>query len=188
MDNIAASGGRIAKIIKVIEDIAFQTNILALNAAVEAARAGEAGAGFAVVADEVGNLAQRSSAAATDTAQLIEESIGISRKGTLTLEQVATRIRAITEGAARAKHLVNEVNSASQEQRIGTEQVAEAMQQLEIVTQSSAASAEQTASASLQLAAQAVAMNQVAQRLRLVVEGNSHQVEIKSPLKKFQMA
>ena len=173
MQDITASGGKIAKIIKVIEDIAFQTNILALNAAVEAARAGVAGAGFAVVANEVGNLAQRSTQAATDTTTLIEESIYMSRAGSAKLALVTEKIRAITESASRAKSLVDEVNSGSQEQRVGAEQVATAMQQMEIVTQSSAASAEQTASASMELSAQAVSMNEIAQGLRSVVEGRT---------------
>lgn len=176
MQDITNSGGKIAKIIKVIEDIAFQTNILALNAAVEAARAGVAGAGFAVVANEVGNLAQRSTQAATDTATLIEESISMSRAGSVKLGLVTEKIRAITESASRAKSLVDQVNSGSQEQRLGAEQVATAMQQLEIVTQSSAASAEQTASASMELSAQAVSMNEIARGLRSVVEGQTERV------------
>lgn len=169
MKDITASGGKIAKIIKVIEDIAFQTNILALNAAEEAARTG---VGFAVVAKEVGNLAQRCTQAATDTATLIEESISMSRAGIAKLVLVTESIGAITESASRAKSLVDEVNSGSQEQRLGAEQVATAMQQLEVVTQSSAASAGQTASASMELSAQAVSMNEIARGLRSVVEGH----------------
>src|SRR6202011_3561146 len=96
MREIGASSGKISKIIKVIDEIAFQTNILALNAAVEAARAGEAGMGFAVVADEVRNLAQRCAQAAKDTAVLIEESITKSNDGKTKVDQVAMAIRAIT--------------------------------------------------------------------------------------------
>src|SRR5918911_249744 len=96
MAGIKDSSSRIARIIKTIDAIAFQTNILALNAAVEAARAGEAGMGFAVVADEVRNLAQRSAQAAKDTAALIEESIARSQEGATKVEQVATAISTIT--------------------------------------------------------------------------------------------
>src|SRR5204862_4409626 len=113
MREIGASSGKISKIIKVIDEIAFQTNILALNAAVEAARAGEAGMGFAVVADEVRNLAQRSAQAAKDTASLIEESILRSTEGGRKLGEVAASIQAITEGAGKVKGIVEEVREAS---------------------------------------------------------------------------
>ena len=103
MKEIDASSNKIARIIKVIDEIAFQTNILALNAAVEAARAGEAGLGFAVVADEVRNLAQRCAQAAKDTAALIEESIETSRDGNARLDQMAGAVRAMTENSTRVK-------------------------------------------------------------------------------------
>jgi methyl-accepting chemotaxis protein len=171
MNDIKASSDKIAKIIKVIDGIAFQTNILALNAAVEAARAGEAGAGFAVVADEVRSLAQRSAQAAKDTAPLIEESIAKSKAGSSKLEQMAVVIHGITESAAKVKALVDEVKLGSQEQAHGIEQVSKAIQQMDQVTQRSAASSEQSAAASEQLAAQAEAMDNIAQQLRAVVEG-----------------
>ena len=116
MDGINASSQKISKIIKVIDEIAFQTNILALNAAVEAARAGEAGMGFAVVADEVRNLAQRCAQAAKDTADLIEESIQRSDGGRVKVDQVAVAIRAITAESAKIKVLVDEINLGSVEQ------------------------------------------------------------------------
>ena len=120
----------------------------------EAARAGEAGMGFAVVADEVRNLAQRSAQAAKDTAALIEESIAKSSEGKSKVEQVAGAIRAISEDVVRAKTLVDEVHVGSQEQTRGIEQVAKAVTQMERVTQSAAASAEEGAAAAEELTAQ----------------------------------
>jgi methyl-accepting chemotaxis protein len=154
MGEINTQSDKIAKIIKVIDEIAFQTNILALNAAVEAARAGEAGMGFAVVADEVRNLAQRCAQAAKDTAALIEESITKSNDGKVKVDQVATAIRAITEESAKVKTLVDEVNLGSQEQARGIEQIGKAITQMEQVTQKTAANAEESASAAEELNAQ----------------------------------
>ncbi len=171
MHEINSSSDKISKIIKVIDEIAFQTNILALNAAVEAARAGEAGMGFAVVADEVRNLAQRSAQAAKDTAALIEESIAKSTQGSLKLQEVADVIRAITESASKVKTMVDEVSLSSQEQARGVDQISKSMVQMDQTTQSTAASAEESASASEELSAQAEAMNQVVHRLRNMVGG-----------------
>ena len=171
MISIKTSSSKIENIIQVIDEIAFQTNILALNAAVEAARAGEAGAGFAVVADEVRNLALRSAQAARDTAPLIEDSIAKSNQGTVKLNHVAEAIRSITESAARVKVLVDEVNQGSEEQSRGMVQVSSALLQLDKVTQSNAASAQQSAAACVELAAQAETMDDIAQQLRIVVEG-----------------
>ncbi|MEP7304129.1 MAG: methyl-accepting chemotaxis protein, partial [Acidobacteriota bacterium] len=155
MAAIKDSSNRVAKIIKTIDEIAFQTNILALNAAVEAARAGEAGKGFAVVADEVRSLAQRSSQAAKDTAGLIEESIRRSQEGAQRVQKVAVAIGAITDGVAKVKGIVDEVREASQQQSQGIEQVAQALAQMEKVTQTTAATAEESAAASEELNAQA---------------------------------
>jgi methyl-accepting chemotaxis protein/methyl-accepting chemotaxis protein-1 (serine sensor receptor) len=166
MKEIKNSSEKISKIIRVIDEIAFQTNILALNAAVEAARAGEAGMGFAVVADEVRNLAHRSAQAAKDTALLIEESIGKSNEGGRKLDEVAGSIRQITDQSAGIKTLVDEIEVGSGEQERGIEQIAGAVGQMEQVTQRSAASAEESAAASQELAAQAQTLYTVVERLR----------------------
>ena len=171
MHEINASSEKISKIIKVIDEIAFQTNILALNAAVEAARAGEAGMGFAVVADEVRNLAQRCAQAAKDTAGLIEESISKSNDGRTKLDHVAQAVRSITESATTAKTLVDEVSLGSEEQSRGIEQVAKAILQMETVTQTTAANAEESASASQELSAQSDTLRAIVSRLQSMVGG-----------------
>jgi|CZKS01.1.fsa_nt_gi methyl-accepting chemotaxis protein/methyl-accepting chemotaxis protein-1 (serine sensor receptor) len=169
MNEISASSDKISKIIKVIDEIAFQTNILALNAAVEAARAGEAGMGFAVVADEVRNLAQRSAQAAKDTASLIEESISKSKDGKHKLDQVAAAVRAVTESADKVNTLVEEVKLGSEEQARGIQQVAKAVVQMQSVTQQTAASAEQSASASHQLSTQSGTLRDAVGQLNAMV-------------------
>jgi methyl-accepting chemotaxis protein/methyl-accepting chemotaxis protein-1 (serine sensor receptor) len=171
MADIKESSDKVAKIIKVIDEIAFQTNILALNAAVEAARAGEAGMGFAVVADEVRNLAQRCAQAARDTAALIEESIARSNDGQVKVDQVAVAIRTITEESAKIKTLVDEVTLGSQHQSHSIDQIAKALGQMEQVTQQSAANAEESAAASEELTAQASTLMQVAHQLAILVGG-----------------
>jgi len=173
MKEINTSSERISKIIRVIDEIAFQTNILALNAAVEAARAGEAGMGFAVVADEVRNLAHRSAQAAKDTAALIEESITKSTEGNKKMQLVAGSIQQVTGSATQVKVLADEVDVGSQEQARGIEQIATAVTQMEAVTQRSAASAEESAAASEELAAHAQTMYDIVERLRTLVGGSS---------------
>jgi methyl-accepting chemotaxis protein/methyl-accepting chemotaxis protein-1 (serine sensor receptor) len=152
MAEIAESSQRVSKIIKTIDEIAFQTNILALNAAVEAARAGEAGMGFAVVAEEVRSLAQRSAVAARDTAALIETSVDKTRQGSERTEQVAQAVRGIAGSVSRVRELITSINDASAQQSHGISQTAQAIQQMEQVTQRTAASAEEAAAASEQLA------------------------------------
>jgi methyl-accepting chemotaxis protein len=169
MSEIGNSSNKIARIIKVIDEIAFQTNILALNAAVEAARAGEAGLGFAVVADEVRNLAQRCAQAARDTAGLIEESISTSRDGNARLDQMAGNVRAMTENSAKVKGLVDEVNMGSQEQARGMEQIARAVTQMEQVTQRTAATAEESASAGTDLTSHAHSLRSLVHEMREMV-------------------
>jgi methyl-accepting chemotaxis protein len=171
MAAIKESSDKVAKIIKTIDEIAFQTNILALNAAVEAARAGEAGMGFAVVADEVRALAQRSAQAAKDTAALIEESIARSNEGQQKVQQVTTAIVSITESTEKVKGLIDEVSVASRQQSQGIDQVSQAIAQMEKVTQGTAATAEESAAASEELNAQAEMSMQVVARLSSLVGG-----------------
>jgi methyl-accepting chemotaxis protein len=165
MQDIGSSSEKVAKIIKVIDGIAFQTNILALNAAVESARAGEAGMGFAVVADEVRNLAQRSAQAARDTAALVEESIAHSQGGRARFEAVAKAIRNITQSASSVKKLVDAVSVGSNEQTRGVDQIAKAILALQGLTQSTAASAEEVASSSEELNAQAASLESTVREL-----------------------
>src|SRR5574340_528721 len=179
MSEMNASSQKISKIIKVIDEIAFQTNILALNAAVEAARAGEAGMGFAVVADEVRNLAQRCAQAAKDTAGLIEESIARSGEGSSRLGEVTEAIVAITGSSEQVKTLVDEVNLGSQEQARGIDQVAKAVSQMEQVTQKTAANAEESASAGEELSAQSAALRQLVDRLTDLVGGGESDAHVR---------
>jgi methyl-accepting chemotaxis protein/methyl-accepting chemotaxis protein-1 (serine sensor receptor) len=169
MKEINTSSEKISKIIRVIDEIAFQTNILALNAAVEAARAGEAGMGFAVVADEVRNLAQRCAQAAKDTSDLIEESIVRSNEGKTRLDEVAVCVSRVFENASQIRLLSNEVHVGSQEQARGIEQIARAVAQMQQVTQSTAASAEEGASAGEEMSAQAQTLRDAVEQLRAVV-------------------
>ncbi len=169
MKQINASSEKIARIIKVIDEIAFQTNILALNAAVEAARAGEAGMGFAVVAGEVRNLAQRSAQAARDTTVLIEESIAKSSDGAAKLDQVAQAITVSNDIALKVKALVDGVTLSSQEQVRGIEEISKAVAQMEEVTQRTAASAEQSASASEDMSARSRDIKEAVAELVAVV-------------------
>ena len=176
MEAIKISSDDIAKIIKTIDEIAFQTNILALNAAVEAARAGEAGMGFAVVADEVRNLAQRSAQAAKETAAKIEgaiaktaQGVDISSKVALTLNEIVTKIRRVDE-------LVAEVTGASREQTQGITQINTAVSQMDKITQSNAANAEESAAAAEELNAQAASMKESVTELLQLVGGHNQPV------------
>ena len=179
MTEIHTSSADVAKIVKDIDEIAFQTNILALNAAVEAARAGEAGAGFAVVADEVRSLAQRSAAAAKETANKIEAAITSSRRGFECSSKVDQSLKQIAERVNSTDALVADIATAAKEQALGIQQINNAMSQMEKVTQNNASSAEESASAAEELDSQAGSMKDLVAQLRHLV--GSQPAEADSP-------
>jgi len=171
IQDIKRSSDETGKIVKTIDEIAFQTNLLALNAAVEAARAGEAGKGFAVVAEEVRNLAQRSAQAAKETAEMLAESVHKAENGASLSREVLSFLEAIAAGNHKVNTLIAEIAAASREQAQGLEQISTAVGQMDQVTQSTAANAEESASASEELAAQAHTLNDMVNDLLAVVGG-----------------
>jgi methyl-accepting chemotaxis protein len=173
MAEIRKSSDQIAKIIKVIDDIAFQTNILSLNAAIEAARAGEAGLGFAVVAEEVRHLAQKSAQAAKDTTDIIGVNISLSGKGTAVSESAREALTEITAQSKKVNELLAEISAASQEQAQGVEQINISMAQVAVVTQQNATDALESAAAAEELSAQLDNMKKLMNDLTELVIGKA---------------
>ncbi len=170
---ITRSSGQISKIIKIIDDIAFQTNILALNAAIEAARAGEAGMGFAVVAEEVRNLAQRSAQAANDTTVIIEANIGISEQGVSVAEKVREALKDITSQAKKVSALMEELTLASQNHSQEIKTIISNITTMQQITNQTASSSEENAATSEELTAQAENLREIVRQLQVLVNGET---------------
>jgi len=174
MTEITQASEQTSKIIKTIDEIAFQTNLLALNAAVEAARAGEAGAGFAVVADEVRALAMRAAEAARNTSELIQSTMEKVKGGAGLVESTREAFEHMADSTSKVAELVSEIAAASTEQAQGIDQINQAMNDMDKVTQALAANAEETASASEEMNGQADSMHSFVADLMTVIKGGSN--------------
>ncbi|MBU0681398.1 MAG: CZB domain-containing protein [Proteobacteria bacterium] len=173
MAEISKASEDTQRIVKTIDEIAFQTNLLALNAAVEAARAGEAGAGFAVVADEVRNLALRAAKSAGETSSLIDSTVEKIRTGTKLAQETNDMFHVANDASDKIATLITEISTASGEQSRGIDAINSSITQIENVTQDNAATAEETASASEELASQIMAMDQTVRELQVMVGGSA---------------
>jgi methyl-accepting chemotaxis protein len=180
MEQINVSSDEVAKVVKVIDDIAFQINLLALNANVEAARAGKYGKGFAVVADEVRNLAVRSAAAVKETTGMVDETLRNIEQGTSAAKITAEQLDNIVSGSSKVAEYLGDIAVASKEQAAGFAQTNSGLEQIDQVTQSNTASAEESASAAEELAAQAHQLNSMVARFKLTGDAKGRERSLAS--------